>query len=537
MFAKKLPGVASLIQFILKREVQGAVSLLTNTQKEEGDGKSEEDEEDDGPMPIPEHGLTKEEIEAIIDELRENEQDAENGRVFAYSYISDSKMENHSTLLAQMYESYDQIRELDNGSSSSSSSSNDRKPSHEEVVHGVYRAFLHSNALNPTMFPSLRKFETEVLDMTAWMLHGDGRVVGALTSGGTESVLMAVKAYRQRSRKLRPSISRPNIVAPVTIHPCFEKGGHFFDVEVRHCKVDENFRADVEDMRRLIDSNTILLVGSAPQYAHGVVDPIEEIAALALEKQLPCHVDACFGGYMLPWLEKLGQDIPLFDFRVPGVTSISADTHKYGYTSKGCSAILFRDEELRSHMYFAYANWPGGLFGSPSMSGSRPGGLLASAWTSMMHMGVEGYMENARKALETTQRIVQGVNEEVDGLRILTMPHMTSLAIVAENPSDLNILVVADVLEHNFKWRIERQQYPDSLHFSIFPYHHDHGVAEKLLEDLKETVRLIKEEPDSLDSALDGGSAAMYGMVASIPDKSLVDDFIINFLGEVYKNK
>jgi len=224
--------------------VKGAVSLLTHSPKSDGAKKEL--------LPIPLEGLSREEIEGIVEDLKSKETEAEDGKVFAYSYMSDSKMEDHSELLAGAFGTF-------------SERSGVSPEFREETVKAVYASFLHSNALNPTMFPSLRKFETEVLSMTAWMLHGDEEVVGAVTSGGTESVLMAVKAYRERARKLRPHISKPNIVAPITIHPCFDKAGHFFDVEIRHCKVGSDYRAVMEDMRSLIDSNTILLVGSAPQ--------------------------------------------------------------------------------------------------------------------------------------------------------------------------------------------------------------------------------------------------------------------------------
>ena len=195
---------------------------------------------------------------------------------------------------------------------------------------------------------------------------------------------MAVKAYRDRARKLRPHVTNPNMVVPITIHPAFEKAGHYFGIELIHVGLGDNMRVDMKLVEKAINGNTILLVGSAPQYCHGVIDPIEELSDLALKRGLPLHVDACFGGFMLPWLEKIGYNIPKFDFRVEGVTSMSADVHKYGYSSKGASVILYRNEELRSHQYFAYGGWPGGLFGSPSLTGSRPGGMIAAAWAALV---------------------------------------------------------------------------------------------------------------------------------------------------------
>jgi len=297
--------------------------------------------------------------------------DAENGRAFAYTYTTEIDMGELTKCLGSAYTTFADKSTVDNGT-------------HDNMLSDVWNTFMHTNALNPTMYPSLRKFETEIISMTSWMLHGDDKCCGALTSGGTESILMAIKAYRDRAKKLRPYLTKPNIIVPTTIHPPFEKAGSYFGVELIHIELDQDMRVNVKLVEQAINKNTILLVGSAPQYCHGVVDPISKLSDIALSHGLPLHVDACFGGFMLPWLEKLGYKIPTFDFRIPGVTSISADVHKYGYSSKGASVILYRNEELRSHQYFAYGSWPGGLFGSPSLTGSRPGGMIAAAWAALV---------------------------------------------------------------------------------------------------------------------------------------------------------
>jgi len=389
----------------------------------------------------------------------------------------------------------------------------------------VWKKFMHSNALNPMMYPSLRKFETEIISMSTWMLHGDENVAGSLTSGGTESILMAIKTYRDRAKKLRPYITRPNIIVPTTIHPAFEKAGHYFEVDLIHIDVDQNYRVIPSLVKNAINRNTILIVGSAPQYCHGVVDPIEELGKIALEAGLPLHVDACFGGFMLPWLEKIGVTIPLYDFRVEGVTSISADVHKYGYSSKGASVVLYKNDEIRSYQYFAYATWPGGLFGSPSMSGSRPGGMIAAAWAAMTAMGQNGYMEIARNVWNTTTILVNGI-KDIKGIKLITKSDMTCIAIVSDDKR-VNVLAVADVMEE-YGWKIERQQLPDSLHMSILPQHSK--VVHQLLADLKASVDRVIADP-SLSSS---GSTGVYGMVAAIPDKGIIDDFIVKFLGEIY---
>lgn len=404
-------------------------------------------------------------------------------------------------------------------------SSNSDNNNHEHLLQEVWNTFMHTNALNPMMYPSLRRFETEVVSMTSWMLNGDGNVAGSLTSGGTESILLAVKTYRDRARALRPNITRPNMIAPITVHPAFEKAAHYFDVEIIHVSVDSTYRVNINEVKKAINRNTILLIGSAPQYCHGVVDPIEALSELALNKGLPLHVDACFGGFMLPWLEKLGYSIPLFDFRVPGVTSISADVHKYGYTSKGASVILYRNSELRSYQYFAYASWPGGLFGSPSLTGSRPGGAIAAAWAALVSMGQNGYLSIAKDVMNTTQQIINGV-EKTSCLGILTKPDMTCVAIVSKNKK-VNIHAVADLMEQK-GWKIERQQYPDSIHMSVLPQHK--RIVNQLVNDLNECANLVLAQPELNNK----GSTGIYGMVAAIPDHAILDDFIIKFFNQIY---
>lgn len=311
--------------------------------------------------------------------------DAENGRAFAYTYTTTTDMGDLAKCLGSAYSKFTE-------------SSTSDLADHDTMLSEVWSTFMHTNALNPMMYPSLRKFETEIISMTAWMLNGDDKSCGALTSGGTESILMAVKAYRDRAKKLRPNITKPNMIVPTTIHPAFEKAGHYFGVELIHIDLEDDMRVNVKLVEKAINRNTILLVGSAPQYCHGVVDPIQKLSDIALSHGLPLHVDACFGGFMLPWLEKLGYDIPTFDFRIPGVTSMSADVHKYGYSSKGASVILYRNEELRSHQYFAYGSWPGGLFGSPSLTGSRPGGMIAAAWAALVGEDYRRISTNAMKS-------------------------------------------------------------------------------------------------------------------------------------------
>ncbi|MDP3284149.1 MAG: aminotransferase class V-fold PLP-dependent enzyme, partial [Desulfobacterales bacterium] len=266
---------------------------------------------------------------------------------------------------------------------------------HTGFLKNAHNMFFSENGLSPLAFPSLKIFENEVIAMTARMLGGDEEVSGAMTSGGTESILMAMKAYRQLARATRPSVKEPEILLPVTAHPAFEKAAHYFDLKTVHSPVGNDFKADVNAARELITDNTIVMAGSAPAYPHGVIDPIPELAAVAKEKGIGFHVDSCLGGFMLPWLNKLGYPVTPFDFSVPGVTSISADIHKYGYAAKGASVVLYRSKELRRHQFFVYSDWPGGIYASPSMTGTRAGGSIAAAWAAINAIGEEGYMRLA----------------------------------------------------------------------------------------------------------------------------------------------
>eukprot|EP00004_Rigifila_ramosa_P010677 TRINITY_DN2263_c0_g1_i2.p1 TRINITY_DN2263_c0_g1~~TRINITY_DN2263_c0_g1_i2.p1 ORF type:complete len:454 (-),score=115.89 TRINITY_DN2263_c0_g1_i2:29-1390(-) len=399
-------------------------------------------------------------------------------------------------------------------------------PKIDGVVRESFHSFMHENALNPTIFPALKQFEIEVVSMGAHMLHGDAYTSGSLTSGGTESILMAVKTHRDRARHLWPHITHPEIVMPITGHPAFEKAAHYLSLTIVHVPLAPDFGVDVEAFERAITPNTILLVGSAPQYCHGVIDPIERLSEIAISRNLPLHVDACFGGFMLPWIEKLGYSIPKWDFRVPGVTSISADIHKYGYGLKGSSLILYRHANIRKFQFFAYSEWPGGLFVSPSMTGSRPGGNIASSWAVMRAMGESGYIDLAKQLMNVTEKIKAAVKSHPD-LAILGNPHMTALSIVSRNP-DVDILAVSDVVEKEGGWRVERQQKPSSLHFSVIP-----GlipVVDKFVEDLLKAVEKVKADKTLAKK----GTAAMYGMIGAIPDTEILSDFLVEFFSQVY---
>jgi len=297
-----------------------------------------------------------------------------------------------------------------------------------ELLKEAYTTFFSENGLNPMAFPSLKKFEAEVVTMTASLLGGDDETAGNMTSGGTESILMAVKTARDWARARNPANIAPEMILPTTAHPAFEKAAHYFSVKPVHIPVRSDFRADVAAARDAITPNTILLVGSAPSYPHGIIDPIAELAQIAQENDILFHVDACVGGFMLPFVRKLGYPVPDFDFHVPGVTSISVDLHKYAYAAKGASVILYKDRALRRHQFFVYSDWPGGIYPSPTMAGTRPGGAIAAAWAIMNHLGEEGYLEIADAVMKTATKLKDGINA-IEGVQVLGEPMMSILAI------------------------------------------------------------------------------------------------------------
>lgn len=392
------------------------------------------------------------------------------------------------------------------------------------VLEEAYRLFFHENALNPMAFPSLRRLEAEVVAMTADLLGGGPEAVGNMTSGGSESILMAVKTARDRARAERPEITAPEMVLPVTAHPAFEKAAHYFCVRPVRVPVGPDFRADLDAARAAITGNTVLVVGSAPSYPHGVIDPIPELAALARERGVSLHVDACLGGFLLPFVRRLGYPVPDWDFRVPGVTSISADVHKYGFGAKGASVILYRDKDVRRHQFFVYTDWPGGLYGSPTMTGTRPGGAIAAAWAVLNYLGEEGYLRLARTIMDATRALVDGVNA-VPGLRVLGRPDMSVFAFASDT---VDVYALGDAMTAR-GWHLDRQQRPPSLHLMVTPAHA--GVVDAFLADLRAAVAEVAASgAGAEEGAPAGGTAAMYGMLGTLPDRGLVREVILQVM-------
>ncbi len=339
----------------------------------------------------------------------------------------------------------------------------DGGPSVHAVAEAVALQFLHENALNTSAFPSLGDIQREVCGWTADLVHGES-AAGFLTSGGTESILMAVKAARERGRAER-GIAQPEMVVPESAHAAFHKASHYFGVRLHKVRVRPDWRADVAAMAERVNANTVLVVGSAPQYPQGVIDPIPELAELAASVGASLHVDACMGGFVLPFMEGLGHPVPPWDFRVPGVTTLSADIHKLGYAPKGASVILHRDKELRQYQTFVFDDWLGGFYASPSMQGSRAGMPMACAWAVMRHLGREGYERLTKATIEAREKMVAGVRA-IPGLAVLGEPEAQLVATAAAPGSDLDVFALGDALQRR-GWFLDRQKPPDTLHATV----------------------------------------------------------------------
>ena len=349
-----------------------------------------------------------------------------------------------------------------------------------QVAEEAYRRFSGENALSTNAFPSLRKIQSDVVAMTGPWLGANHDSAGFMTSGGTESILMAVKAARDRLRSER-NITKPNIVLPTSAHAAFDKACAYFDVESRRVDVKADWRADVKSMRSQVDQNTVLIVASAPQYPQGVVDDVTGIAALALEADCNCHVDACMGGVTLAYLERLGEVLPPWNLRVPGVSSISVDLHKFGYTSKGASVIMYASKYLRSFQGFVTDKWLGGLYASSGALGTKSGGSMASAWAVMHHLGDDGYLRLTAQAREATLRLATTISSS-EHYVLRAQPETTLLCFGAKDPDALNVFAVADELWQR-GWYIDRQTPPDSLHCTVNAIHYD--KIESFVKDLE----------------------------------------------------
>lgn len=427
-------------------------------------------------MEIPKQGLSKDEVFRRLEAFRADDMPWRDGRTWAYVY--------------------DPGREA------------------EEIIKRAFSMYLTENALDPTVFPSMMRLENELVAMAARHLRGNEHVVGNFTSGGTESILLAVKTARDRARDLRPEIREPELLLPSTAHAAFHKACHYLDVRPVSVPVDpKTFKADPEAMRAAITKNTVLMVGSAVSYAHGVVDPIRELGEIALENDLLLHVDGCMGGFLLPYFRRLGASVPDFEFHVPGVTSISMDFHKYAFAAKGASVILHRSKELRKYQIYACSNWTGYTVINPTVQSTKSGGPLAAAWAALSFIGDDGYLEIARTVLEMTRAIADGVRR-IPGLRLLGEPEMNLVAFTSD---EVSVFHVIDEMKQR-GWYIQPQlgygNSKENIHLSINPA--SVRWVEPMLADLRECVEKARSMPSGdlaskLGPALEGLDPATVG--------------------------
>lgn len=425
-------------------------------------------------MKIPQTGSSKEQILATLQAFKSRDMDWKAGKVWAYVY-------NPGDESAQ-------------------------------VVREAYLAFLTENGLDPTVFPSMLKLETDVVRMVASLLRGDEHVVGNVTSGGTESIMLAVKTARDKARAEKPHIKEPEMILPRTAHAAFHKAAHYLNVKPVLVEIDpQTFKVRAEDMRAAITENTILLVASAPNYSQGVTDPIEEIGRLAQEKNFLFHVDACVGGIHLSFMRNAGYAVPDFDFTVPGVTSISTDLHKYGYAAKGASVVMYRSRDIRKYQIFACSDTTGYTLINPTMLSSKSGGPMAGAWAILNYLGEEGYARIVREVQEATKKLIEGINA-MDGLQVLGEPAMCMFSFQSD---EINVYQLADEMSKR-GWYIQGQfasaGVPRNLHVSV-----NRGNAQNtdaMLKDLRECADIVRGAPRIDSDAI----KALVGAAIQSPD-------------------
>jgi glutamate/tyrosine decarboxylase-like PLP-dependent enzyme len=389
---------------------------------------------------------------------------------------------------------------------------------HYHFMNEAFGLFAHVNVLQRDMCPSATKFEAEIIAMTLELLHAeavtDGEPVGLVATGGTGSICHAMLAYREHGHQHR-GIRHPNVIKPETAHPAFDKACHLFGIDLKVAPVDPvTTQVDTGWVERNIDADTVAVIGSACNYGYGTIDPIAELSAIALDHGVGLHVDSCLGGFILPFGQELGYDIPVFDYRHPGVTSMSADTHKYGYAFKGTSVLTFRDKALRNAQYFFLTDWSGGKYCSPGMEGSRSGGLIAATWAAMIQLGRAGYRHYAKEIFETAAAMQASVLSHPE-LRVLGNPTF----LFSFTSDQFDIYHVNDFMRER-GWRFNGQQYPNALHMAVTRPQTQAGLAATFAEDLDAAVAYANQQGDEAPK-----TGAVYGGVAGgMTDEA--DEFI-----------
>ncbi|KAF2808777.1 sphingosine-1-phosphate lyase-like protein [Mytilinidion resinicola] len=403
----------------------------------------------------------------------------------------------------------------------------------------AFGKFTVANPIHPDVFPGVRKMEAEVVAMVLSLFNAPEGAAGVTTSGGTESILMACLSARQKAFVER-GVTEPEMILPETAHTAFRKAAEYFKIKIHlvACKAP-HYKVHLPSVSRLINPNTILLVGSAPNFPHGIIDDISGLSRLALRKKLPLHVDCCLGSFLVPLLAKAGFETEPFDFRLKGVTSISCDTHKYGFAPKGNSTVLYRSDALRKYQYFICADWSGGVYASPSIAGSRPGALIAGCWASLVQQGESGYVDSCHKIVGAAKKIESTIREDPNLATDLKVIGRPLVSVVAFLSNSLDIYDVADGMGEK-GWHLNALQNPPAIHVAVtLPIV---VAADKLISDLVEVVEEVREkerkrvaEGKGKKGAVKGDAAALYGVAGSLPNKSVVVDLAKGFLDTLYK--
>ncbi|MGJ7900943.1 pyridoxal phosphate-dependent decarboxylase family protein [Lysobacter sp. 1R34A] len=349
-----------------------------------------------------------------------------------------------------------------------------------DVARQAYAMFISENALAPAAFPSLKRMQDDILDISLSLLGGGGDAGGTMTSGGTESIMLAVRSAHRAFRARRPQ-ARPHLLLPASAHPAYDKAADLMGLEVVRVPIGVDYRACADILAQHIDDDTMMIVASAPSLPFGTIDPIVEIGRLALERGVWLHVDACIGGFLAPHVAKFMNGLPRFDLSVPGVRSLSADLHKFGYAAKGASVILYADAEDQEHQYFEYFDWPKGIYRTETLTGTRPGGAVAAAWAVMHYLGEAGYRALAQRVMHIRDRYIEGI-ERIPGLHLLGQPDLSVIAFASDR---YDIHDVGDAMEAR-GWYVSRLSNPAALHMTVTPGH-DQGVDD-YLSDLERSI-------------------------------------------------
>ncbi|KAJ7426927.1 Sphingosine-1-phosphate lyase 1 [Willisornis vidua] len=507
---RKMPFIGALIQKKIDEALNDVTSSLSFLKDEKDYIKA-----------LPEQGMSQSQVlEKMKEYSSKGDVRWQDGKVSGTVYSGEEKL---TQLLVKLLFDLD-CRRLELACSSLTSCESTVVEKHEIQV---YEEFAWSNPLHPDIFPGLRKMEAEVVRIACTLFNGGPESCGAMTSGGTESILMACKAYRDLAYER--GIKQPEMLVPVSAHAAFDKAAHYFGMKLIQIPLTKAMEVDVQAMKRAISRNTAMLVCSAPQFPHGIMDPIEEVAELAVKYKIPFHVDACLGGFLIAFMDKAGFPLKrLFDFRVEGVTSISADTHKYGYAPKGSSVVLYCDKNYRKYQFFVAPDWQGGIYASPSVAGSRPGGIIAACWATLLHIGELGYVEATKRIIKTA-RFLESELRKIDSIFIFGKPEVSVLSIGSDT---FDIYRLSNFLAAK-GWNLNVLQFPPSIHLCITQLHTKPGVAEEFLKDVRDSIEHIMKDLNAKTT----GMGAIYGMAQSVPDRSLVAEISQAYLDGLYSTE